>query len=128
MKATKPLAQPLAAKLPARRSSALRQVGLVKPLTKPLVRPLTRADCEDGERPCPWATCRYHLAGEYGDQRKTDPAKGVNVSTRPSCALDVADNGPMSEPEIAKLLDISQPRVSQLLTTAIRRAKAAGNL
>ena len=25
-------------------------------------RPVTRGDCQDGPRPCPWVSCRYHLA------------------------------------------------------------------
>lgn len=27
------------------------------------VRPRVRADCQEGPRPCPWATCRHHMAG-----------------------------------------------------------------
>ncbi len=27
-----------------------------------LARPKWRSDCEGGPRPCPWTTCRYHLA------------------------------------------------------------------
>lgn len=41
-------------RVPAPRSSHWRSLAHV--------RPRTRADCTEGPRPCPWATCRHHMA------------------------------------------------------------------
>ncbi len=54
-------------------------------------RPRTRAECVDSERPCPFVSCRYHLAIDV------DPATGEIVAEREleglteTCVLDVAD-------------------------------------
>jgi hypothetical protein len=82
--------------------------------------PRTRGDCEDGPRPCPWVACRYHLAiaeiALNGDVRLVDEWD----DGRPTCALDVADEGEHTQEEIAALMSVSQQRVDQLE----RRAKA----
>lgn len=38
---------------------------------EPVERPRTRGDCVEGQRPCPWLSCRHHLAIEvHGDMRR----------------------------------------------------------
>ncbi len=62
-------------------------------------RPKTRGECKDGPRPCPWASCRYHLqvdvvAHSSGSKRvilRSDP--DTWTSTTKTCALDMADQG-----------------------------------
>lgn len=62
-------------------------------------RPKKRGDCKDGPRPCPWASCRYHLqvdvvAHSSGSKRvilRSDPDTWTE-STQ-TCALDMADQG-----------------------------------
>jgi hypothetical protein len=68
----------------------------VKPKPLPVLqeRPRVRGDCEEGPRPCPWVQCRYHLEHEKW-----------------TCALDVADDGPRTQVEVATLLGVSQERV-----------------
>lgn len=68
--------------------------------------PKTRGECEEGERPCPFATCRYWM----------DHVKA-------SCALDVADDGPMTQARVAELLSVSQPAVVKIEQRAIRKAR-----
>lgn len=67
--------------------------------------PPQRGDCQDGPRPCPYPTCRYHL----GDGRAE------------SCALDVADRGEATDDDIGELLGLSGPRVRQIAQQAIAR-------
>jgi len=70
------------------------------------LRPKTRADCIDGPRPCPWLSCRYHLAisvnPETGAIKETFPqlriwsepeGPGLEVLEEAvgTCALDVCD-------------------------------------
>jgi hypothetical protein len=74
-------------------------------------RPLRRGDCQGGERPCPWRSCRYHLEAEAA-----------------SCALDVADGGPQDIEAIARLLDLSRQRIAQLIEAASRKLERSGEL
>lgn len=46
------------------------------------LRPRARGECERGERPCPWATCRHHLGSWTLDSDADE-----------TCSLDVADRG-----------------------------------
>ncbi len=79
------------------------------PLDEPMgPPPKTRADCESGERPCPWRTCRHHFDG---------PTE--------SCALDVADRGEHSQVEIAELMGLSRQRIQQLEVMALEKVHAA---
>lgn len=68
--------------------------------------PRTRGECEDGERPCPFATCRYWLDHEQA-----------------SCALDIADEGRHTQHQVAALLGVSQPGVLKIERRAIRKAR-----
>ena len=74
-------------------------------------KPRTRGECEDGPRPCPWLTCRYHLAIEVGRRtgqlRLNHPGLEETGELPPdaeSCALDVAEQGPRSQAEVAEAL------------------------
>jgi hypothetical protein len=57
-------------------------------------RPRTRGECRGGERPCPWAGCRYHLAidvnEDNGSIKFNHPNTPIEEMTE-TCALDVAD-------------------------------------
>lgn len=82
-----------------KRLLAKRPVGLkvLPPEPEPPAPPKTRGECEEGERPCPHATCRYHLD-----------------SAKESCALDVADRGPVSPKEIGEVLGITRQMVERI--------------
>lgn len=86
--------------------------------------PRTRADCIDGPRPCPWVGCRYHLA------RDVSPA-GARVRVRDpgsldeTCALDVADRGPQSPPDIAALMGLGETMVFEALASGLRKMQEA---
>lgn len=81
-----------------------------------LARPKTRADCQGGPRPCPFATCRYNLMVEIGHGgmlRVTYP--DVEFENRPdTCALDVADRGGETLEGVASILGVTRERVRQL--------------
>lgn len=73
-----------------------------------LVRPTNRRECKDGCRPCPWVSCRYHLAIDVKEDgtltlnrhafQDGEPAFEVLEHT---CALDIADAA--SEPSLANV-------------------------
>lgn len=89
-------------------------------------RPRTRGDCEEGERPCPFVSCRYHLAldvnEESGAIKHNFP--GIEVEDMPhTCALDVADlSKEMSLGELAKAMGLSYDRCHQVVVAAKARA------
>lgn len=70
-------------------------------------RPQTRADCKGGPRPCPWVSCRHHLALEVTADgvRLLLPPDPADWTDLPTCALDVADAGPHAQTTLAALLD-----------------------
>jgi hypothetical protein len=98
-----------------------------------VTRPLLRADCEAEPRPCPWVGCRHHLAiariATYGLTPNGKPRR-VNIRLvadwddgRPTCALDVAEEGPHSVQETADAMGISLPRAYALEASALRHAR-----
>jgi hypothetical protein len=101
-------------------------------------RPRTRGDCLPGginaARPCPWVSCKYHLATDVNSwtgavQINTDPTEMEH-----SCSLDVAEHGldrsgrtldgyqtETGLTAIADLLGVSRERVRQIEAKAMRR-------
>jgi hypothetical protein len=71
-------------------------------------RPQTRADCEDGPRPCPHDRCRHHTG--YAELK--------------SCSLDVADEGEHTLDEVGAFLGLSRERVRQIERDAMRKLRA----
>lgn len=87
-------------------------------------RPATRADCEKGERPCPFLSCRFHL---YLD---VTSAGGITFNfpdlelheMAETCALDVAERGGAILADVGSLMNVTRERVRQI------EAKAAAKL
>lgn len=88
-------------------------------------RPRTRGDCIDGPRPCPWASCRHHLALDI------NPSMGAIKVNHPdrelwelehSCSLDVADAGDHVLEEVGELLGgVTRERARQIERAARRK-------
>jgi len=86
-------------------------------------RPRRRSECAEGPRPCPWITCRHHLAFDI------DPKSGALKLNHPglepweipeTCSLDVADRGETGVLELATLLNVSRTRIDQILILGMR--------
>lgn len=100
--------------------------GRANPSPLEVQRPSTRADCLAGgsnaERPCPFVSCRHHLALEV---RKTGSiiftfAEELDLEQQPeTCALDVADQGAHTLEEVGRLLNVSRERIRQLEQIAL---------
>lgn len=81
-------------------------------------RPTCRTECVDGVRPCPWVSCRYHLAIDIIRGRVR-----INPPGDDTCALDVADRGPHSTREVGEILGISKQRASHIEQDALAKLK-----
>lgn len=95
-------------------------------LYEPEPRPKTRAECKDGPRPCPYLGCRHHL---YSDEHDTGRQPRFNVEAmerdRPSCSLDVADDGNARDvDEISKLTGLWHTNVEAALESAMQKLEA----
>jgi hypothetical protein len=92
-------------------------------------RPKTRADCEDGCRPCPFVSCKYHLALDVNP--KTGSIKlnfpDMEVEDMPeTCVLDIADKGGLTLEEVGDVLNLTRERIRQVEIVAIAKLKALG--
>ncbi len=118
-------------------------------------RPRTRAECIDGPRPCPWVSCRHHLAldvHEVEGTRDRPPTLRLNgrsvaglrqgasaavvamfveatlerlASMRASCALDVADQGRQKVRVVAEHLGVTRKRLVAEVALARPRMRQA---
>lgn len=92
-------------------------------------RPATRGQCKDGERPCPWVGCRYHL---YLDVSSTGRIMMNHKGLEPweigeTCALDMADRGGMTLVEVGRFFgnslqggaEITRERIRQIEEKAV---------
>jgi hypothetical protein len=91
--------------------------------------PMLRAECEDGPRPCPYASCRHHLGIEvsgYGSIKI--PFDGEPTEIEPSCSLDLADDGMRrSIGEVAEVMGLTRSRVDQIERAALAKLGRALN-
>lgn len=86
--------------------------------------PRTRGDCVDGPRPCPHYRCRHNLVVEVtlggGVRMNFDPEAEPD---RPSCVLDVADQGPHSAEEVGQFIGTTRQRIQQHESRALRKLR-----
>ncbi len=93
-------------------------------------RPKTRGDCVGGQRPCPFVSCKYHLALEVHEHAIKYNFPHVDVTDmNETCSLDVADHQGTTLEEVSELLNITRERVRQIERAALKRVqKRAGPL
>lgn len=111
-----------------------RMQGRGKPpaeVIEPYNRPRIRADCASVPRPCPFAGCRYNLAIEVKEGGLRYRAGGFAADWpegAPSCALDVAAEGPRTLPEVAKVMGLARTRVIQIEREAKKKLSLLAGL
>lgn len=97
---------------------------------EPYDRPQTRADCARVPRPCPYVTCKYSLyldVSETGSIILNFPhLEPGQMPANQSCALDLAERGPMTLEDIATVTNLTRERIRQVeLKALLRRARPA---
>lgn len=98
-------------------------------------RPRTRDDCREGaingERPCPWVSCKHHL---YLDINPENGSLKINFpdlepwELKHSCALDIADAGAVTLEEVGEIMNLTRERIRQLEVRGLIKLKFDGNL
>jgi hypothetical protein len=89
-------------------------------------RPRTRAECAQGERPCPFVSCKHHL---YLDVNPNTGSIKLNfpdleVWEMPdSCALDIADRGGLTLEEVGEIVNLTRERVRQVEMRGLLKLK-----
>jgi hypothetical protein len=100
----------------------------------PYSRPLTRAECEDGPRPCPYVSCKHHL---YLDVNPETGSIKLNFphlepwEMLESCSLDVAERGGITLEEVGTIVNLTRERVRQVevrATTKLRLLSCSADL
>ena len=97
---------------------------------EPYDRPMTRGDCASVPRPCPYVTCKYSLYLDVSDTGSIilnfphlEPGQ---MPADQSCALDLAERGPMTLEDIATVTNLTRERIRQVeLKALLRRARPA---
>lgn len=91
-------------------------------------RPRVLGDCEPGgkneARPCPWVSCRYHLAIETNEENGSIKYVFPNreLEDMPfTCAFDaIAARGPQHLKQVAMLLGVTHERVQQVAAKGLQ--------
>jgi hypothetical protein len=91
----------------------------------PYERPHTRGDCAHVPRPCPYVACKYSL---YLDVSSTGSIilnfphlEPGQMPAERSCALDLAERGPMTLEYIAVVTNLTRERIRQVELKALSR-------
>ena len=80
-------------------------------------RPQSRGNCAEGERPCPYVSCKYNL---YVDVNPRTGSVKMNFPDKElwelaeTCALDVADRAGITLEEVGVIMNLTRERVRQL--------------
>jgi hypothetical protein len=94
-------------------------------------KPTARSECQEGMRPCPYVSCKYHLFLDVqtrtGAIKLNFPDIEVEDMTE-SCALDIADRGGTTLEEVGAIMNLTRERIRQLEVRAMAKVKALGDM
>jgi Sigma-70, region 4 len=92
-----------------------------------VAKPKNREDCQGGERPCPFVSCKHHL---YLDVSARTGAIKLNFpdlevwEMNETCALDVADRGGTTLEEVGAIMNLTRERIRQVEVKGLAKLEA----
>jgi hypothetical protein len=100
---------------------------LLYPDVEGVERPVMREDCQGGERPCPFVSCKHHL---YLDVSARTGAIKLNFpdlevwEMNETCALDIADRGGATLEEVGAIMNLTRERIRQVEVKGLAKLQA----
>jgi len=100
---------------------------MLYPDVEDIARPKLREDCGQGERPCPFVSCKHHLyldvSARTGAIKLNFPDLEVWEMTE-TCALDVADRGGTTLEEVGAIMNLTRERIRQVEVKGLAKLEA----
>ena len=100
---------------------------MLYPDVEDIARPKMREDCAQGERPCPFVSCKHHLyldvSARTGAIKLNFPDLEVWEMTE-TCALDVADRGGTTLEEVGAIMNLTRERIRQVEVKGLAKLQA----
>jgi len=100
---------------------------MLYPDVEDIAKPKMRSECADGERPCPFVSCKHHLyldvSARTGAIKLNFPDLEVWEMTE-TCALDVADRGGTTLEEVGAIMNLTRERIRQVEVKGLAKLQA----
>ena len=100
---------------------------MLYPDVEDVVKPKERIECGNGERPCPFVSCKHHLyldvSAKTGAIKLNFPDLEVWEMTE-TCALDVADRGGTTLEEVGAIMNLTRERIRQVEVKGLAKLQA----
>ena len=94
-------------------------------------KPVTREDCAQGQRPCPFVSCKHHLyldvSARTGAIKLNFPDLEIWELTE-SCGLDVADRGGATLEDVGAIMNLTRERVRQVEVQGLAKLEALADM
>jgi len=90
-------------------------------------KPQQRGECGEGQRPCPYVSCKHHLfldvSARTGAIKLNFPDLEV-WDMNETCALDVADRGGTTLEDVGAIMNLTRERIRQVEVKALAKLQA----
>lgn len=104
---------------------------MLYPDVEDALKPTTREDCAQGQRPCPFVSCKHHLyldvSARTGAIKLNFPDLEVWEMTE-SCALDVADRSGTTLEDVGAIMNLTRERIRQVEVQGLAKLEALGDV